>query len=137
MKLKVLSENRTFNGVQKVLSHYSECCKCDMTFGLFLPKEILEKEIPLIWFLSGLTCTHENAMTKAGAQQWAAAKQVAVIFPDTSPRGKNISDDTSFDLGQGAGFYLDAKVVPWKKNFNMESYIIKELFSRINIVFFR
>ncbi len=127
MELKAISENRLFNGTQTVFSHYSEVCRCDMTFGLFLPSEVLEKTVPLIWFLSGLTCTHENAMTKAGAQQWASANQLAIIFPDTSPRGKDVVDDSSYDLGQGAGFYLDAQIVPWKKNFNMESYIIREL----------
>ena len=127
MVLTLVSENKSFNGKQKVIKHYSEICKCDMTFGLFIPKEIDINRIPVIWFLSGLTCTHENAMVKAGAQQWAAAKQVALIFPDTSPRGKTIPDDESFDLGQGAGFYLDAQIDPWVENFKMESYILEEL----------
>ena len=85
------------------------------------------KEIPILWFLSGLTCNHENAMTKSGAQTWAAEKGLAVIFPDTSPRGSDVPDDDSFDLGQGAGFYLDASEDPWSKNFNMETYIKHEL----------
>ena len=127
MELKAISENRLFNGTQTVFSHYSEVCRCDMTFGLFLPSEVLEKTVPLIWFLSGLTCTHENAMTKAGAQQWASANQLAIIFPDTSPRGKHVVDDSSYDLGQGAGFYLDANQSPWSEHFNMDTYIKEEL----------
>jgi S-formylglutathione hydrolase len=98
-----------------------------MTFGIFLPKKSVTTNVPLLWFLSGLTCTHENAMTKSGAQTWAAEKGLAVIFPDTSPRGSDVPDDDSFDLGQGAGFYLDASEDPWIKNFNMETYVKHEL----------
>lgn len=127
MELKLKSENKFFNGVQRVYSHYSDTCGCDMTFGLFLPNIALNKKVPLLWFLAGLTCTHENAMTKAGAQQWAAEKDIALIFPDTSPRGKDIPDDKSFDLGQGAGFYLNATKKLWKNNYNMETYIKEEL----------
>ena len=98
-----------------------------MTFAVFLPEENLHRKVPVIWFLSGLTCTHENAMVKAGAQRWAAEKGVAVIYPDTSPRGENVPDDQSFDLGQGAGFYLNSTEKPWKENFQMEEYIVNEL----------
>jgi S-formylglutathione hydrolase len=77
-----------------------------MTFGLFLPQLAQSQKVPLIWFLSGLTCTHENAMVKAGAQSWAAQHDVALIFPDTSPRGVGVADDEAFDLGQGAGLYV-------------------------------
>jgi len=98
-----------------------------MTFGIFLPKKSVNTNVPVLWFLSGLTCTHENAMTKSGAQTWAAEKGLAVIFPDTSPRGGDVPDDDSFDIGQGAGFYLDASEDPWNKNFNMETYVKHEL----------
>jgi S-formylglutathione hydrolase len=98
-----------------------------MTFALFLPEEARDGPVPLLWFLSGLTCTHENAMTKAGAQAWAAEQGIAVIFPDTSPRGDDVANDDAYDLGQGAGFYLNATQDPWAKHFQMESYIMDEL----------
>lgn len=127
MQLKLESDQKCFEGRQKVYSHYSEICKCTMTFGIFLPKKSVTTNVPVLWFLSGLTCTHENAMTKSGAQTWAAEKGLAVIFPDTSPRGSDVPDDDSFDLGQGAAFYLDASEDPWIKNFNMETYVKHEL----------
>lgn len=127
MQLKLESDQKCFEGSQKVYSHYSEICKCNMTFGIFLPKKSVTTNVPVLWFLSGLTCTHENAMTKSGAQTWAAEKGLAVIFPDTSPRGRDVPDDDSFDIGQGAGFYLDASEDPWNKNFNMETYVKHEL----------
>ena len=108
MELKLISENKTFNGSQKVYSHHSEVCQCDMTFGLFLPEASKNYKVPILWFLSGLTCTHENAMKKSGAQQWASEMNIALVFPDTSPRGKSVPNHVDFDLGQGAGFYLDA-----------------------------
>ena len=98
MQLKLESDQKCFEGSQKVYSHYSEICKCNMTFGIFLPKKSVNTNVPVLWFLSGLTCTHENAMTKSGAQTWAAEKGLAVIFPDTSPRGGDVPDDDSFDL---------------------------------------
>ena len=129
MELKLISENKTFNGSQRVYSHYSDACNCDMTFGLFLPESSARNKVPLLWFLAGLTCTHENAMTKAGAQQWASQKGIALVFPDTSPRGEGIPNHADFDLGQGAGFYLDATNSLWSEHFNMESYIKSELCS--------
>lgn len=125
--MDITAENRAFDGRQIVATHASEACGCDMTFGLYLPPEAAEGPVPLIWFLSGLTCTHENAMTKAGAQAWCAAHGIAMVFPDTSPRGANLADDTDFDLGQGAGFYIDATEPPWAPNFRMERYITEEL----------
>ena len=86
--MKTISENRAFGGVQGVYSHTSTVCGGDMTFGLFLPEEAEEGAVPVIWFLSGLSCTHENAMLKSGAQRWASDHGVAVVFPDTSPRGE-------------------------------------------------
>ena len=81
----------------------------------------------MLWYLSGLTCTHENAMTKAGAQEWAAEAGIAVIFPDTSPRGEGVADDPAYDLGQGAGFYVDATQAPWAPHFKMWHYVTHEL----------
>ncbi|QUS36965.1 S-formylglutathione hydrolase [Falsirhodobacter algicola] len=125
--MKTLAENRAFGGVQGVYSHAARTTGCDMTFGLFLPAEAEEGPVPVLWFLSGLTCTHENAMVKAGAQQWAAAEGIALVFPDTSPRGADVADDAAYDLGQGAGFYVNAAQAPWVPHFRMWDYVTTEL----------
>ncbi|MEM9499023.1 MAG: S-formylglutathione hydrolase [Pseudomonadota bacterium] len=125
--METISENTCFGGVQGVYSHSSDSCGCDMTFGLFLPEEAQSGPVPVIWYLSGLTCTHENAMVKAGAQQWAAEFGLAVVFPDTSPRGPDVADDDAFDLGQGAGFYVNATQSPWSEHFQMWDYVSREL----------
>ncbi|MCB2134632.1 MAG: S-formylglutathione hydrolase [Rhodobacteraceae bacterium] len=125
--MQTLSENKCFGGIQGVYSHASEACGCDMTFGLFLPAEAAEGPVPVLWYLSGLTCTHENAMTKAGAQAWAAEAGIALVFPDTSPRGDGVANDDAYDLGQGAGFYVNATEDPWAKHFQMWDYIADEL----------
>jgi S-formylglutathione hydrolase len=125
--MKTVSESAAFGGVQSVFSHASEVCGCDMTFALYLPPQARSGPVPVLWYLSGLTCTHENAMVKAGAQGWAARHGIALIFPDTSPRGSDVADDAAFDLGQGAGFYVDATQSPWAPHFRMWSYITEEL----------
>lgn len=125
--METVSENACFGGVQGVYKHASTSCSCDMTFGLFLPAEAKDGPVPLLWFLSGLTCTHENAMTKAGAQAWAAEQGIALIFPDTSPRGEDVADDEAYDLGQGAGFYVNATQQPWALHFRMWDYVTDEL----------
>jgi len=125
--MEILSENRAFGGIQGVYRHASEACGCDMTFGLYLPPAAEDGPVPCLWYLSGLTCTHENAMVKAGAQVHAAEHGVAVVFPDTSPRGPHVADDDSYDLGQGAGFYVDATEEPWAPNFQMGRYVTHEL----------
>ncbi|MGL6209930.1 MAG: S-formylglutathione hydrolase, partial [Paracoccaceae bacterium] len=122
-----VSENRAFGGVQGVYAHASAVTACEMTFGLFLPAEAEEGAVPVLWYLSGLTCTHENAMVKAGAQRWAAEQGIALIFPDTSPRGPGVADDPAFDLGQGAGFYVNAARSPWASHFRMWDYVAEEL----------
>ena len=127
MSVTTISENACFGGVQGVYSHASQTCACDMTFGLFLPPQAKTGPVPLLWYLSGLTCTHENAMTKAAAQSHAAAHGLALVFPDTSPRGADVADDDAYDLGQGAGFYVDATQKPWAPHFSMASYITSEL----------
>ena len=98
-----------------------------MTFGLFLPEEAKDGPVPLLWYLSGLTCTHENAMTKAGAQAWCAEQGIAMVFPDTSPRGEGVANDEAYDLGQGAGFYVNATQDPWAPHFQMWDYVAEEL----------
>lgn len=125
--MELVSENRCFEGTQGVYTHKSEVTACKMTFGLFMPSQAKVQEVPVVWYLSGLTCTHENAMTKAGAQRWAAEQGVAVVFPDTSPRGSGVADDESYDLGMGAGFYVDATQDPWAANYQMMSYVADEL----------
>lgn len=125
--METLSENACFGGVQGVYRHASSACQCDMTFGLFLPAEAKDGPVPILWYLSGLTCTHENAMTKAGAQAWAAEQGIAVVFPDTSPRGESVADHDDYDLGQGAGFYVNATQEPWAPHFRMWDYIADEL----------
>ncbi len=125
--MEVVSENRCFDGTQGVYRHASKSTGCDMTFGLFLPQEAEYAKVPVLWYLSGLTCTHENAMSKAGAQLWAAEQGIALIFPDTSPRGEGVADDEAYDLGQGAGFYVNATQSPWSPHFQMYDYIVRDL----------
>ena len=98
-----------------------------MTFGLFLPEEARGGPVPILWYLSGLTCTHENAMVKAGAQGWAAVHGIALCFPDTSPRGDGVADDEAYDLGKGAGFYVNATQAPWAPHYRMWDYVAEEL----------
>ncbi len=125
--MKTVSENRAFGGVQGVYSHLSEATGTEMTFGLFLPEESSDDPVPLMWYLSGLTCTHENAMLKAGAQGWASEQGVAIVFPDTSPRGDGVADDAAFDMGQGASFYVNATEAPWSPHFRMWDYLVDDL----------
>ena len=130
--MKTQSENKCFEGMQGVYQHWSEACNCDMTFGIFMPSIATSEPVPVVWYLSGLTCTHENAMTKAGAQAAAEEFGVAIVFPDTSPRGSNVPDDDDYDLGKGAGFYLNATKQPWVNNFQMWDYITVDLTDLIN-----
>ncbi|NNE53461.1 MAG: S-formylglutathione hydrolase [Sulfitobacter sp.] len=125
--MKTISENACFGGTQGVYAHNSDTCGCEMTFGLFLPEEAQDGPVPVLWYLSGLTCTHENAMTKAGAQTWAAEHGIALIFPDTSPRGDDVADDEAYDLGKGAGFYVNATQDPWAPHYQMWDYITEDL----------
>ena len=125
--MEILSENTCFGGVQGVYKHTSDCCNCDMTFAVYLPPQAKTQKVPVLWYLSGLTCTHDNAMTKAAAQGWAAEAGIALIFPDTSPRGDDVANDDAYDLGQGAGFYVNATQDPWAPHFQMWDYITSEL----------
>lgn len=125
--MDTVAENRCFGGVQGVYTHSSQVCGCDMTFGLYLPPQAEYGPVPVLWYLSGLTCTHENAMVKAGAQGWAAEEGIALVFPDTSPRGDGVADDAAYDLGKGAGFYVNATQDPWAPHFRMWDYVSEEL----------
>ncbi len=125
--MELLSSNKCYGGWQNVYKHASKVCACDMVFAVYLPPQAENAKVPVLWYLSGLTCTHENAMTKANLQQMAARFGIAVVYPDTSPRGDDVPDDEAYDLGKGAGFYVNATQEPWKANFQMYDYIVKEL----------
>ncbi len=127
MTLTPKSENRCFGGTQGVYAHASTATGTEMTFGLFLPSAAKDGPVPVLWYLSGLTCTHENAMTKAGAQGFAEQAGLALVFPDTSPRGEGVANDAAYDLGQGAGFYVNATQDPWAPHFRMWDYVAEEL----------
>lgn len=125
--METVSENICFGGVQGVYKHASKATGGDMTFGLYLPPQAKDGPVPVLWYLSGLTCTHENAMVKAGAQGFAAEEGIALVFPDTSPRGEGVADDDAYDLGQGAGFYVNATEAPWAPHFRMWDYVADDL----------
>jgi S-formylglutathione hydrolase len=123
-----LGHHACFGGRQEVWQHASTALGCAMRVGVYLPPAALRGErCPVLYWLSGLTCTEQNFITKAGVQQHAAAHGLIVVAPDTSPRGADIPDDAGYDLGQGAGFYLDATQAPWAAHFRMETYVVDEL----------
>lgn len=126
-QLELLEEHLVFGGTQYKYRHDSTVLGCPMTFSLFLPNKETFSNPPLFWWLSGLTCTDDNFTHKAGAQKAAARLGVAMIMPDTSPRGEEIADSEDWDLGQGAGFYLNATEKPWAPHYQMYDYITKEL----------
>ena len=131
--LKVLSSAKCFGGLQKVLEHESEVLKCTMKFSVFLPSKCNSAKVPVLYWLSGLTCTEQNFTTKAGAQRYAEECGVVLVAPDTSPRGCNIEgEDDSWDFGSGAGFYVNATETKWKENYNMYNYVTRELPSLVN-----
>jgi len=127
MSFKVISETSAFDGLQGTYGHSSEVLGCDMRLSVFTPTQAATGKVPVLWYLSGLTCTEDNATVKAGFQRVAAELGLMVICPDTSPRGEDVPDDEAYDMGQGAGFYVDATEAPWAKNFHMYSYVTKEL----------
>jgi S-formylglutathione hydrolase len=124
-----ISINKIFGGKQLKFSHQSNVLSCEMTFSVYLPPQADDKPVPLIYWLSGLTCTDDNFVQKAGAQRYAAEAGVAIVCPDTSPRGEGVSEDPegAYDFGLGAGFYVDATEQPWAKHYQMYSYITEEL----------
>ena len=123
--MELIERYRCFQGYQEVYSHPSKTTNCDMRFALYSPDNSINA--PVLYFLSGITCTEQNFIQKSGFQQFASKNQIAVVVPDTSPRGKNIPDDENYKLGCGAGFYLNATEKPWSKNYRMYDYITKEL----------
>lgn len=114
-------------GTQEVWSHRSEATGTDMTFAIFLPPQARQAACPILYYLSGLTCTHANVVEKGEYRHAAAEHGLIVVCPDTSPRGGDVANDDSYDLGQGAGFYLDATREPWSPHFRMETYVRDEL----------
>ena len=123
-----IEHHASFGGRQEVWQHASRSTGTDMKLGVYLPPAALAGEkCPVLYWLSGLTCTEQNFITKAGAQQFAAEHNLIVVAPDTSPRGEGVPNDDAYDLGQGAGFYLNATQQPWAKHFRMEDYVADEL----------
>ena len=129
MASNCLSTVRCFGGEQHRFQHTSQVLNCDMIYAVYLPPQAAEGPVPVVYYLSGLTCTDENFVTKAGAQQYAAALGVAVVAPDTSPRGEGVADDPegNYDMGLGAGFYLNATEAPWSAHYQMYDYVVTEL----------
>ncbi len=126
--LKLLSKTRSFAGELMRFRHSSSSCSCEMTFSVYLPPQAANSPVPVLYWLSGLTCTDENFFQKAGVQQYASEKGIAIIAPDTSPRGEHVPDESnSWDFGSGAGFYVNATQQPWSKNYRMYDYIVDEL----------
>ncbi|QND51614.1 S-formylglutathione hydrolase [Phyllobacterium sp. 628] len=126
--METLSIAKSFDGTQGVYRHYSDACQCDMTFAMFLPPQAKDGPVPVLWYLSGLTCTHQNVMDKGEYRRAAAEHGIAIICPDTSPRGKHVPDEKdNWQFGQGAGFYLDAAQEPYAANYRMARYIMDEL----------
>ena len=126
--MEVISENKSHDGRQLVVKHASAACRCDMTFSIFLPPQADSGErLPVVWYLSGLTCTHANVTEKG--EYRAACAELGLIFvaPDTSPRGDDVPDADEYDFGKGAGFYVDATQQPSSKNYRMWSYVTEEL----------
>jgi S-formylglutathione hydrolase len=132
-ELEQVSEARCFDGRQIVYKHRSETCDCIMRFAVFLPPAAERGRVPALYWLSGLTCTEENFSVKAGAQRYAAELGLALIIPDTSPRGVNIpGEDAQIDVGTGAGFYVNATQSPWSAHYKMYDYVKDELVALID-----
>jgi len=126
--MNIISQTTAFGGMQGVFTHESDACKCDMTFAVFVPPKAIKEPCPVVWYLSGLTCTHANVMEKGEYRRMAAELGLIVICPDTSPRGNDVPDElTNWQMGQGAGFYLDATERPWSENYQTYTYITEEL----------
>jgi S-formylglutathione hydrolase len=122
-----IESHACFGGRQEVWRHRSPVLDCEMRLGIYLPPQAAQKPCPVLYWLSGLTCTEQNFITKAGAQRYAAEHGVIIVAPDTSPRGTEVADAEGYDLGQGAGFYVNATQAPWSAHYRMHDYIVEEL----------
>ena len=137
MSLEQISANQSFGGQQLRYKHQSTSLNCEMTFSIYLPPQAKNQSVPVLYWLSGLTCSDENFVQKAGAQQFAAQLGLAIVCPDTSPRGEGVADDPegAYDMGLGAGFYINATQEPWAKHYHMYDYVVDELPALINSEF--
>jgi S-formylglutathione hydrolase len=122
-----IEHHACFDGAQEVWQHTSSVLDCSMRFGVYLPPQAASRSCPVLYWLSGLTCNEQNFITKAGAQQFAAEHGIIVVVPDTSPRGEAVANDEAYDLGQGAGFYVNATQAPWAAHYRMYDYVVDEL----------
>ncbi|WP_226572551.1 S-formylglutathione hydrolase [Mangrovibacter yixingensis] len=125
--MQKVEEHWVCGGLQQVWRHESNTLSCAMQFAVFVPPQASKAPCPVLYWLSGLTCNEQNFITKAGAQRYAAEHGVVLVAPDTSPRGEDVADDAAWDLGQGAGFYLNATESPWKPHYQMYDYVLNEL----------
>ena len=135
--IEQIGANQSFGGQQLRYKHQSSVLNCEMTFSIYLPPQAKTGSVPVMYWLSGLTCNDENFVQKAGAQQHAAEHGIAIVCPDTSPRGDNVADDPegAYDMGLGAGFYVNATQKPWAEHYQMYRYIVEELPALINAEF--
>jgi S-formylglutathione hydrolase len=122
-----ISSWTSFGGTLSVYDHESTACQCTMRFAVYTPPAAKDGPVPVLWYLSGLTCNWSNVMEKSGLQRMASELGLMIIAPDTSPRGDDVADDPAYDMGQGAGFYLTATQAPWSNHFRMDQYITEEL----------
>ncbi|MEO8365263.1 MAG: S-formylglutathione hydrolase [Pseudoxanthomonas sp.] len=127
MTLERIEHRACSGGWQDVYRHHSAVLGCAMNFAIYLPPQAETQKLPVLYWLSGLTCNEQNFITKAGAQRYAAEHGVILVVPDTSPRGEDIADADSYDLGKGAGFYLNATQAPWSAHYRMYDYVVSEL----------
>ena len=126
--MEKISSNKIFNGSQEFWKHQSSSTKTEMTFSIYLPENPSGEKLPVLYWLSGLTCTAENFTTKAGAQKYASEENIIIVCPDTSPRGAGVEgEDERYDLGSGAGFYVNATQEKWAKHYHMYTYVTEEL----------
>lgn len=136
MTIESLSINKSFGGWHKQYSHHAKTVNCTMRFAIYLPPQASNgHKVPVLYWLSGLTCTDENFMQKAGALRMAAELGIAIVAPDTSPRGEEVADDEGYDLGKGAGFYVNATQAPWNRHYQMYDYVVNELPALIEATF--
>ena len=125
--MQKIESHASFGGTQEVWQHASSTLGCDMKFAVYLPPQAADGPCPVFYWLSGLTCTEQNFITKAGAQRYAAEHGLILVAPDTSPRGEGVPDGDGYDLGLGAGFYLNATHAPWDTHYRMHDYVVDEL----------
>jgi len=133
--MRKVESHTSFGGTQEVWQHASTSLNCDMRVGVYLPPQAQTRACPVLYWLSGLTCTEQNFITKSGVQRYAAEHGLIVVAPDTSPRGDGVADADGYDIGLGAGFYVDATQAPWSTHYYMQSYVATELPSLIEATF--